>query len=127
MPVHIPVELTTQLLQVVAGILGMLAVALARPVIASVNSYLSVKLGSENYSYAKNLACTVVRALEQSPAYKNFDGTAKKEAAIQQLVALFAEQNIGIDPSTIDKLIEEAVQGMNSELAPFHGEPLPVE
>ncbi len=126
MPFPIPAEVTTQLLQIVAGILGALAVALAAPFIKKANTYLEVKLGAENYDYAKRLTATVVKALEQSPAYQNFDGSAKKEAAIHQLVEYFAKYNILLDPETIDKLIEEAVQGMNSELAPFEAEPLPM-
>ncbi len=127
MPFPVPPEVTTQLVQILAGIIGALAVAIAAPVIKKVNSYLEVKLGAENYDYAKRLTATVVKALEQSPAYQNFDGAAKKEAAIHQLVEYFARYNILLDPETIDKLIEEAVQGMNSELTPFEAAPLPME
>ncbi len=125
--IHLPPEVTSQLLTIIMGIIGALAVAIARPLIAKCSAYLEVKLGAENYVYAKDLTATIVKALEQSPAYKNFDGEAKKNAAIAQLVEAFGKYNIELDPNTIDKLIEEAVQGMNAELKPFEGQPLPMD
>jgi hypothetical protein len=123
---HIPPEVVNQLLLTLASILGAAAVALTAPFIRKASSYLEVKLGAENYRYAKDLAATIVRALEQSPAWKSFDSVAKKEAAIQQLVHYFAQYGIELSPDTIDQLIEEAVQEMNAELDPLKGQPLPM-
>ena len=123
---HLPPEVTTQLLMILVGIIGAAAVAIAHPFIAHANAYLEAKLGAENYSYAKDFVATIVKALEQSPAYQHFDGAAKKEAAIQQIVEYCQKVGVELDPVTIDRLIEEAVQGMNSELAPFEGKPLPM-
>lgn len=123
---HLPPEVTSQLLTIVMGIIGTLAIAIARPFIVKANAYIEAKLGVENYTYAKDLTATIVKALEQSPAYKNWDGEAKKNAAIAQLVEAFGKYGIELDPKTIDQLIEEAVQGMNAELKPFEGQPLPM-
>ncbi len=125
--IHLPPEITSQLLTILMGIIGALAIAIARPFITRANAYLEAKLGAENYKYAKDFTTTVVKALEQSPAYKNFDGSAKKEAAIAQIVEYCQKYGVELDPTTIDRLIEEAVQGMNAEVSVFAGEPLPLE
>jgi len=90
------------------------------------DAYFKSKLGSTNYDFLKSLAATVVRALEQSPAYKDFDGAKKKEAAIIQIVALANQYGIPVTTETIDRLVEEEVQRMNDSLGDLAAKPLPI-
>jgi hypothetical protein len=77
--------------------------------------YLKSKLGETNYNRVRVYAETVVKFLEQSPIYTNFDGAKKKELAKVAVVQWAQEHNLPIDDALFDKFIEAAVHEMNSQ------------
>ena len=122
----LPSELVNQLIYLIfTALLAALTSAIGLG-LHKFNAYVNARIGPANLDYLKGLSATIVRALEQSPAYRDFDGTQKKEAAILQLVELAAKYGIPVSQETISSLIEEEVQRMNAEvsdLGPFT--PLP--
>ncbi len=127
MNIPLPPEMVNQLVLTVATLLLTALTGLASLAIHKVDIYFKSKMGAENYDFMKSLAATVVRALEQSPAYKDFDGAKKKEAAIMQLVQLANRYGIPLAADTIERIVEEEVQRMNSELKDIPFEPLPLQ
>jgi hypothetical protein len=83
-------------------------------------SYVESKIGGNQLASLKGYAQTVVRSLEQSPIYTNFDGSKKKELAILDVTQYCKNHNLPFGYTAVDKVIEEAVQIMNVEL----GKPL---
>jgi hypothetical protein len=61
------------------------------------------------------LAETIVRSLEQDPAYTQFSGEEKKQRALMELSAWFESQQVDVSFDTLCMLIEAAVQIMKSK------------
>ncbi len=79
-------------------------------------AYLKSKLGETEYNRVRGYAADVVKFLEQSPVYTNFDGEKKKELAKVAVVQWAQQHNLPIDDALFDKFIEAAVQEMNSQV-----------
>lgn len=80
-------------------------------------AYLRAKLGQTNYERLRQFASTSVKAVEQSPIYKDFTGDKKKEL-VKVAVLQFAEAHaLPIDEALFDKFIEAAVQEMNGQIS----------
>ena len=80
---------------------------------------------------AREIALQVLYQLDLDPAdpkkvlalhWENFQPSEQAREFCARLV-----DGVLQNGEEIDRLIEEAVQGMNSELSPFAGEPLPME
>ncbi len=79
-------------------------------------AYLRSKLGQTNYERLREYAGMAVKAIEQSPVYKDFTGDKKKEL-VKVAVLQFAQQHsLPIDDALFDKFIEAAVHEMNSQI-----------
>ena len=76
--------------------------------------YLRAKLGESGFQQLRGYADVVVKMLEQSPAFQNFDGAKKKELAILSIIQYAEKNNLPIDRELIEKVIEAAVQEMNA-------------
>ena len=98
---------------VVLAIVALLTYAL-KNVVSMGQLYLEQKLGSATYKFVKDYAATTVRFLEQTPIFKELTGPEKKEYAITELVIWCQQHNLPVDHDLIDKVIEEAVNVMNS-------------
>lgn len=80
-------------------------------------AYLRAKLGQTNYERLHQFASTAVKAVEQSPIYKDFTGDKKKEL-VKVAVLQFAEAHkLPVDEALCDKFIEAAVQEMNGQMS----------
>lgn len=79
-------------------------------------TWLKVKIGDANVGVLKGLASTVVHFLQQSPAFEALDTDKKKEYAINYLTQKCVELGLPFTHDDIDKVIEEAVSLMKSEL-----------
>ena len=123
---NLPPELVNQLIFVVFTAALTALTTLVSLGLHKLNAWADAQMGVKNFDFLKQVAATVVRAIEQSPAFQDFDPAKKKEAAILQLVELAEKYGIPVEPETIDKLIEEAVQRMNSDLGDLSIEPLPL-
>ena len=80
---------------------------------------IKVKMGESEFALARETANMIVRAIEQSPAYREWDGTGKKHKAVMQLANWFESRQIPVTAELLDGLIESAVQQMNFEIAPL--------
>ncbi len=78
--------------------------------------YLKSKLGQANYERVRTFAELAVKAIEQTPMYKDFTGDKKKELAKVAVVQWAQQHNLPIDDALFDKFIEAAVQEMNSQM-----------
>ena len=77
---------------------------------------MKAKLSASNVQLVRDMASTVVRSLEQNPAFKDLSGTLKKERSIVAVTDYAEGLGLPVDHAFIDKIIEEAVQIMNAEL-----------
>lgn len=102
---------------VVLAVVSIGAIYLKQGLAAGV-AYLQNKLGSEQFSTLKAFATTAVRSIEQSPIYTDFDGAKKKELAINAIAEWANSKGLPITFELIDKVIEEAVQVMNTGVVP---------
>lgn len=78
-------------------------------------SYLRIRIGKDSFNRLVDLGDMVVRYLEQSPVFKEFDGARKKELARIEMMRLAEWAKIDLDPELADRIIEAAVQKMNAE------------
>lgn len=119
--------ITNLLIALVLAIISILAYALKKGV-NILEVYAIQKIGASKFESLKSQATTVVRFLEQSPAFKDLTGAEKKERAILDITNWCKEHNVPIESADIDTIIEEAVHIMNetkldiSELGAFVGE-----
>ena len=97
------------------GLIVQLIVALAKYYIPMVKA----RIGESEFLLAKETASMIVRAIEQSPAYQEWDGAGKKQKAVMQLANWFEARTIPVTAELLDGLIESAVQQMNFEIAPL--------
>jgi len=79
-------------------------------------TYFNVKIGESNTVMLKDMAVTIVKALQQSPAFESLGGEQKKELAIIQMSQWAGKHNLPFDHDYIDRLIEEAVLTMKTEM-----------
>ena len=79
-------------------------------------AYVTAKLSATNVQLFRDMASTVVRSMEQNPAFKDLEGSLKKERSIIALTDYAKQIGLPVDAPFVDKMIEEAVQIMNSEL-----------
>jgi hypothetical protein len=100
---------------VVLAIVSLLSFA-ARGLIQVGVNYLQVKLGNAKFDQVKQRALTIVRYLEQSPVYQDFDGAKKKELAMIDLTNFAEKFNIPVTHEDLDKLSEEAVRIVKKEI-----------
>jgi len=109
-------ELLAQLIYALAvAVIGVIAYAL-RQLVQLLIAYLKSKIGETNFQRYRQYADVVVKMLEQSPAFESFDGAKKKELAILSVVQWAEKNNLPIDRELCEKVIEAAVQEMNSQV-----------
>lgn len=113
-------ELWSLVLPPVVTILATAIVGLITQVIVAVAKYyiplLQEKIGNEQFTLWKETASLIVRSIEQSPAFIEFNSEDKKHRAMMELSNWFENRGIPVTVDLIDKLIEAAVQEMNSEI-----------
>lgn len=90
-------------------------VALAKYYIPKVKA----EMGEANFMLARETVKMIVRAIEQSPAYTEWDGAQKKQKAIMSVANWFDSKGLPVTSELIDGLIESAVQEMNAEIMPL--------
>ncbi len=78
--------------------------------------YLKAKLGQTTFDQVKSYAEIAVKAVEQSPIYKDFTGDKKKELVKVAVVQWAQAHNLPVDDALFDKFIEAAVHEMNSQM-----------
>jgi len=98
-------------------VVGVLSYSLKKAVDVGI-TYIQAKLGASQMQLFRDMASTVVRNLQQNPAFKDLEGSLKKERAILEMTDYAGKIGLPVDHSFVDKLIEEAVQIMNTELGP---------
>ena len=102
---------------VVTSAVGIIAFG-ARKLITVGVAYLESRIGVQAYDQLKTYASTIVRSLEQTPAYQTFAGDQKKEIAINYLSNYAVKLGLENLPNGyISDIVEEAVQIMNTELS----------
>ena len=107
-------EIFQQLILAVAlAIVSLIAFAF-RSLLSLGITYLRAKLGESNFQRARDYADVVVKMLEQSPAFSQFDGAKKKELAILSVLQWSEKNHLPIDRELCDKVIEAAVQELNA-------------
>jgi hypothetical protein len=79
-------------------------------------AYLEEKAGTDKFLMLKELAVTIVRSLQQTEAFKDLDGSEKKQKALVFLYNQASALGIEIDTELLSHMIEEAVQMMKAEL-----------
>ncbi len=79
--------------------------------------YLKAKLGQTNYERLREYAGMAVKAIEQSPVYKDFTGDKKKELVKVAVLQFAQEHKLPIDNALFDKFIEAGVHEMNSQMS----------
>lgn len=112
MDINLVNSLLQALVLCVIGVIGYLLRELVKIGVA----YLKAKVGTEQFIQLKAMAETIVRALEQSPAFQELGGADKKERAMAEIQTFCEDNNIPIDHDFLDKLVEEAVNYMNAEI-----------
>jgi hypothetical protein len=105
--------LQSLLTAVVLAVVALLTYAVKKGVSLG-QMYLEQKLGSATFGFIKDYVNTTVRFLEQTPIFQDLTGPEKKEKAVTEVVIWCQEHSLPVDHDLIDKLIEEAVNVMNS-------------
>jgi hypothetical protein len=78
--------------------------------------YLEAKLGSTQFSQISERAETMVRYLEQSPIFKDFDGAKKFELLKIDLIKFAADKGIPLSDADLNKIGEAAVRVVKKEI-----------
>lgn len=102
------------LLVVITALMGLVVFG-GRQLITLLNAYLAKKLGLEEYAALKEFAETQVRALMQSPAWKDLASSEKKEMAMVAMYEYTQKRNIAISREQLDALVEATVQRVKAE------------
>jgi hypothetical protein len=110
-------ELLGQIYQGVATLLALVAVYAIRIGIIEGRKFLEMKFDGERLDFLKEHAMSVVRYLEQTGVLGELTGDDKKARALAWLHSILEEKGVKVDFDEMDRLIEEAVQKMNAELA----------
>lgn len=98
------------------ALIGIIAYG-ARALITVGVEYLKTRLSASQYQLLQAFAATTVRTFQQSPAFENLDSEKKKELAIIAVTQYAEGHHLPISRELCDKVIEEAVQVMKTELA----------
>jgi len=80
--------------------------------------YMKAMLSASNVQLVRDMASTIVRSLEQNPAFSDLPGSLKKERSIVALTDYAEKIGLPVDHTFVDKTIEEAVQIMKTQLGP---------
>ena len=104
------------LLAVLLGIVSLLGFALRQLILVGI-AYLRARIGQAEYERVLEYARVTVKALEQTPVYKDFSGDKKKELARVAVMQFAKEHNLPIDDTLFDKFIEAAVKEMNDQVS----------
>lgn len=78
-------------------------------------TFLKNKIGAQNFEMLKNFATIAVRAIEQSPEFKELVGQDKKSIAITMIFDFAQSNNLPVSIDLVECLVEAAVQIMNGE------------
>jgi len=109
-------ELITEFVSVVGLILVSVITYFLKKGIDALMEYLKEKIGIEKVDMIKSQVNTVVRFLEQNPAFGEWGGEQKKEYALGVMQAFANKYGVEVSYEQLDRFIEEAVQVMNSQL-----------
>ncbi len=112
-------ELIQKLIEIVALVIISILGYGMKKLVTMGEAYLDAKLGTSKVDLLKGFALTVVRALEQSPVYQNWDGAQKKENALVALASFAQKNDIPVDDAFLDHVLEEAVNVMKSQQTPL--------
>ena len=112
-------ELVRNLIEAVALVMISLLGFGARRLVVIGEQYLNAKIGVSKTEMLKGYALTVVRALEQSPAYREWDGAKKKEMGLVALQNYAQQHGIPADAIFFSHVIEEAVKLMKEQQSPL--------
>lgn len=82
-------------------------------------TFLKNRIGAQNFEMLKNFATVAVRAIEQSPEFKELVGKDKKSIAATMIVDFADANSLPISIDLVECLIEAAVQVMNGEKPDF--------
>lgn len=102
------------IVDVILALVGLVAFS-ARGLVQVGINYLNQKLGNTNFESLVQYAGMTVRFIEQSPAFQELTGDKKKELAIIEILKFCEKEKLPVDRALIDKVIESAVQIMNTE------------
>ena len=112
-------ELVRNLIEALALVIISLLGYGAKRLVAVGEAYLDTKIGVSKVEQIKGYAAMVVRALEQSPAYREWDGAKKKEIGLVAISNYALKNHIPADPQFCDHVLEEAVQIMKQQQSPL--------
>ena len=116
---YITPELVQKLIEIVFLIVVSILGYGAKKLVSMGETYLDAKLGAANFGLLKSFATTVVRGIEQSPAYKTWDGAKKKETAMVAIADFADDHGIPVDDAFLDHVLEEAVKEMKDQQTPL--------
>lgn len=105
-----------------SNVVQILAIVVAGFVVAGIRAglkYVQVRMSREQYGFLKDAADTTVRYVEQLGVWDEAmqEGARKKERALAMLVSFAQERSLPITHEFASRLLEEAVNVMNSQLA----------
>lgn len=86
--------------------------------------YLRARLGQTNYDRLQSFSLVVVKALEQSPVYKELAGEKKYELAKVAILQYAEEHRLPIDDALVDKFIEASVKEVKAQFGQIEWTPL---
>ena len=112
-------ELIQRLIEVIVLVIISIIGFGLKKLLAYAETYLDTKIGKGRADLLKDFAGTIVRALEQSPAYKDWDGAQKKERALVAIADYADDHDIPVDGLFLDHVIEEAVKMMKDQQSPL--------
>ena len=100
------------LLAVITGLSGVVTTQLI-PYLKAKQTETTAKLRQTKWSWTADIIDAAVRAVEQT-ADAELHGDGKKDLAKKYIKILLQESKLPVDDYQIDKMIEAAVQAMNS-------------
>lgn len=111
-------ELLPQLLQaLILVVVSVLGVALRQVAMIAIE-YFRQRIGADRTEVVMGFVRTAVRAIEQSPEFRDLDGAGKMEQVLIRTSAFLGERGISASPEFLRLVAEEAVQVMKAELKP---------
>ena len=112
-------DLIQRAIEVIALVIISLLGYGAKQLFSVTEAWLDEKIGKSKVDSFKSYARTTVRALEQSPAYRDWDGANKKEMGLVLLSNYAQAHGIPVDQQFCDHVLEEAVQIMKQQQSPL--------
>jgi hypothetical protein len=107
--------ITNLLVAAAVALIGFVAYAGRKLVDVGVK-YLEAKLGSTQFNQVSDQAETMVRYLEQSPIFKDFDGAKKFELLKLDLLKFVQVKGIPLTDADLNKIGEAAVRVVKKEI-----------